>query len=88
MEKQKPIYVVIEGGIVQAVCTHDEALIGRQFVIVDYDIEGAEDDQLHTVKNGGGEGVDAQAWVSFPQDIGQAGIEVPDLCDLESAEPA
>ncbi len=37
------IYITCEGGVVQAVSTDTPALEGIEYVIIDYDAEGADD---------------------------------------------
>ena len=37
------LIITCEGGLVQSVNSDDPALIGQEFVIVDYDAEGADD---------------------------------------------
>ncbi len=37
------IYITCEGGVVQAVSTDTPALEGVEYVIIDYDAEGADD---------------------------------------------
>lgn len=79
MEKEKPVFVVIEGGIVQSVCTHNPKYLGAPIVVIDYDIEGAEPEQLKRVKHGGGQDVDAEAYIYLGvAEITQAAIEVED----------
>jgi hypothetical protein len=43
------IYVAIEGGIVQSVSTDIPGLAGIQYVVIDYDIEGADEDDCDDV---------------------------------------
>lgn len=47
--KRGPIAVVIEGGIVQAICTDDEQLQGVDVLVIDYDTEGADESELTDV---------------------------------------
>jgi len=41
--------VVMEGGLVQCLVTQNPAGVGTPYVIVDYDVDGADDDELVTV---------------------------------------
>lgn len=43
------IYVSMEGGICQGVSSNDPALAGLDFVIIDYDVEGATDDEVSEI---------------------------------------
>lgn len=42
MAENPKIIIVVEGGIVQAVVSHDIAMCGLTAVVVDYDCEGGE----------------------------------------------
>jgi len=45
--------VILEGGLVQCVVSNDPALIGVQFAVIDYDTEGADDDEISRIPQGG-----------------------------------
>ena len=47
--------IIVDGGVLQAVVSHDPALIGVEFDLIDYDTEGAEDDRLGQIKQASGE---------------------------------
>jgi hypothetical protein len=56
------IYVTMEGGICQGVSTNDPALVGAEYVVIDYDVEGEITDNLHDVIQDNGE--TAEAYIS------------------------
>lgn len=53
------IYVVVEGGIVQDVVSDDPAHVGLQYTMIDYDVEGADVDDLRLIRQSDGEAVPA-----------------------------
>ncbi len=55
----KGIVVTVEGGLVQGVSTDDPSLVGRRAVVIDYDFEGADPDEVEQVPQAGGETVGA-----------------------------
>ena len=77
------VAVVLEGGLVQAVVTDQPAMQGISVLVIDYDDEGADDDELTTVPQDGG-GV-SDAVVSY--DIVQpAGIDLQAVRDQVMAK--
>lgn len=70
------IYIALEGGIVQSVCTDEPDMIGKRIVLVDYDTEGADESELTCVKQPDGELV--LAFVQ-PITITEAQIIVPEM---------
>lgn len=64
--------VILDGGLVQDVVSHDPQLIDARYVVIDLDVEGADEDDLDTVKLEDGEEV--RAWVSV-NPIGKQLIE-------------
>lgn len=46
------IYVTVEGGIVQGVSTDDPTIVNNDYVVIDYDTEGADADELECVQQG------------------------------------
>ena len=55
----EPIMVVLEGGLVSSVCSKDPELIGRPVVIIDYDRDSYEENELTGVRQGNGHMVTA-----------------------------
>lgn len=55
------ISIVLEGGIVQSVITDDPAQVGRTIAVIDYDTDGAldDDDKIAQITQGGGHLADA-----------------------------
>ena len=49
------ICIVLEGGLVQSVSSDDPAEQGKQVVVIDYDAEGADPDEVHQIPQGEGE---------------------------------
>ena len=56
------ILVHVEGGLVQAVVSDDPAMIGKRFVVIDYDTEGADTDECSMIEQGDGTMADAIVW--------------------------
>jgi hypothetical protein len=54
------INIIIEGGLVQGIESDDPALIGTDINVIDLDTEGADDDELGIVNDGGRE---RAAWI-------------------------
>ncbi len=40
------IVITIEGGLVQGISSDEPKLVGRQVVVIDYDAEGADPDEV------------------------------------------
>ena len=76
------IAVVLEGGLVSAVVTDNAELLGTGVVIIDYDTEGADEDEITAVVQPDGKTSDACVWFD---DITQAGIEIPQYQERSSA---
>jgi hypothetical protein len=53
------IYVTMEGGICQGVSTNDPALVGAEYVVIDYDTEGADVCDVSEVVQSDGDTVEA-----------------------------
>jgi len=49
------IVIAMEGGLVQSVSSDDLAEQGKEVVVIDYDAEGADADELHQIPQGEGE---------------------------------
>jgi hypothetical protein len=56
------ILVHLEGGLVQSVVSDDPAMIGKRFVVIDYDTEGADIDECSMIEQGDGTMADAVVW--------------------------
>jgi hypothetical protein len=54
-----PLIVVMDGGMISAVVSDDNRLVGMPVDIIDYDTDGAEDEDLVAVHQGDGSSVDA-----------------------------
>ena len=68
MEKEGHMIVItIEGGLVQGISSDDPAEQGKEVVVIDYDAEGADPEEIHQVPQGDGE--TAEATVSL-QEVG------------------
>lgn len=82
---EKGFTIVIEGGAVNHVVTHDPALIGMPYWIVDYDTDGADMDNayLRMVKQGGGDF--ALAYCS-DHAVSAAEIEHPSISELATRD--
>lgn len=48
------IVITLEGGQVQGVSTDDPTLVGHEAVVIDYDAEGADPDEIEQVPQGDG----------------------------------
>jgi hypothetical protein len=53
------IVIAIEGGLVQSVSSDDPDLVGKAAMIIDYDAEGADPDEVERVPQGRGRTADA-----------------------------
>ena len=53
------IVITLEGGLVQGVSSDDPAEQGKKVVVIDYDAEGADPDEVEKVPQGDGETADA-----------------------------
>lgn len=56
--QKRDLAVVIDGGLVQAIISNGDD-IGRTVTVIDYDTEGAEDDEVVEVEQGDGNTVSA-----------------------------
>ncbi|HRY01557.1 MAG TPA: hypothetical protein P5256_00405 [Beijerinckiaceae bacterium] len=65
--------VVLEGGLVSCVVSNDTRMIGTNFVIVDYDTDGADQDELLAVPQEDGSMAEA---VGRFDEISRAGIDI------------
>jgi hypothetical protein len=68
-----PLGVVLEGGMLSAVITDDERLRGTEVRVIDYDVEGAADDELILVPQ-------------LPGDEGERSKAVVSACSVVSPE--
>ncbi|MFZ4397442.1 MAG: hypothetical protein ACOYOU_17655 [Kiritimatiellia bacterium] len=48
------IVITLEGGLVQGISTDDPKLVGEKVVVLDYDTEGADPDEVVQVPQGKG----------------------------------
>lgn len=53
--EERRILVAIEGGLVTAVCTDDKSLRDLSVAVIDYDTEGADPEDVHTIPQSRGE---------------------------------
>jgi hypothetical protein len=58
----KKVVVIIEGGVVQSVIVNDENI---DVVVIDYDVDGCDQDDIVTTHNGD----DAYVHSGFPKDV-------------------
>ena len=49
------IVITVEGGLVQGVSSDDPKLVGHEVVVIDYDSEGADREEIEHVPQGKGE---------------------------------
>jgi hypothetical protein len=49
------IVITVEGGLVQEVSSDDPAELGKEVVVIDYDAEGADPEEVRRVPQGDGE---------------------------------
>ena len=49
------IVVTIEGGLIRGVSSDEPELVGKDVVVIDYDAEGAEAEEIHRIPQGGGD---------------------------------
>ena len=47
------IVITLEGGLVQSVSSDDPSMVGHEVVIIDYDSEGADREEIEHVPQGG-----------------------------------
>lgn len=62
------IVIAVEGGLVQSVSSDDPAQVGKVVVVVDYDAEGADAEEIEQIPQGEGGTSDA---VISRQEIGR-----------------
>lgn len=48
------IVITVEGGLVQGISSDDPTLVGHPVVVIDYDSEGADPDEVEQVPQGNG----------------------------------
>jgi len=84
------IAVVLEGGLVQAVITDDPARQGEEVMVIDRDIDGADDDEVTEIDGATGDEaivsvheVERSAFVLA--DIMQAMTDEPDVEIIDAA---
>ena len=53
------LVLTVEGGLVQGISSDDPRLVGKKVVVIDYDAEGADPDEIVQVPQGKGETADA-----------------------------
>ncbi len=53
------IVITVEGGLVQGVSSDDPAMVGHEVVVIDYDAEGADPEEVWQVPQDEGETEDA-----------------------------
>ena len=53
------IYVIMEGGVCQGVCTNDPTLVDASYTVIDYDTDGADESEITRVEQGDGSDADA-----------------------------
>ena len=53
------IVITLEGGLVQGISSDDPVMVGKEVVVVDYDAEGADPEEVEQVPQGDGETEDA-----------------------------
>lgn len=53
------VFVIMEGGVCQGVCTNDPALAGAAYTVIDYDTDGADESEITRVEQGDGSEADA-----------------------------
>jgi hypothetical protein len=73
-DKTPPLAIVLEGGLVQDVLTANPKMFG-DVVVIDYDTEGADDDEITKVPQGKGKCKDCDAIVHLPE-IGKPKIDI------------
>lgn len=71
------IAVVLEGGLVQSIVSDEPALIGRSVLMIDYDTDGTDEEDLVAVPQGEGR----HSWAAYTH---FAVIEAPRI-DLPKA---
>jgi len=67
--------VVLEGELIQCVVSHDPNFVGKEFLVVDYDTDGADESELRPICQGDGTISDAIVW---GDNVNQAEIRVPE----------
>lgn len=73
--------IVLEGGLVQTIVTEDESLIGMAIDVIDYDTDGADDDEISPVQQSDGSYANA---ILNTFTVEKATIVFPNLNDQES----
>ena len=53
------IVITLEGGLVQGISTDDLKLVGQKVVVLDYDCDGADPDEVSKIPQGNGKVEDA-----------------------------
>lgn len=54
LSKSLHVAVVLEGGLVQSVITDNPHLVGMGFDVIDYDTDGADQDDIAKIRQGDG----------------------------------
>ena len=60
--KPEGIIIVLEGGLVSAVVSHNRDHVGTKFTVIDYDCEGADVSEIYEVGQADGSFADATTW--------------------------
>ena len=60
--KPEGIIIVVEGGLVSAVVSHNRDHVGTKFTVIDYDCEGADACEIYEVEHADGSFADAATW--------------------------
>lgn len=53
------IIIVLEGGLVSAVVSHDPAIVGLEVAIIDYDTDGADETEITELAQADGDTAEA-----------------------------
>lgn len=76
IEDRSPIAVILEGGLCQCVVSKSPLMVGRPYIVIDYDTDGADDDDDKIVDVEQADGSTSDAFVSGGK-ITEATIIIP-----------
>ena len=74
------LVIALEGGLVQAVVTDQSDLLGKEVLVIDYDTEGADPDEISLIPQEDGSIAEAcTRWVP----VSLASIDIENIAELK-----